>query len=135
MKSLTPALIAVAFVSTTAWAQLPPIITSSQPYQPLTAGTVVPGLVADDTGVLVPLGFTFPYFGQNFTHVMLTTNGVIVPGVASTTTCSTGCLSNALQARHHLHRLLRRWRRARVRHRLDARCVAASERGASRARY
>ena len=94
MKKLAPALFAAALASSTAWAQLPPVIASSQPYQPLTAGTVVSTLNGDDMGVLVPLGFTFPWFGQNYTHVMLNSNGVIVPGTASTTTCSSGCLSN-----------------------------------------
>ena len=36
MKKL--ALIAAALLSTSAWAQLPPIIVSTQTYQPLTAG-------------------------------------------------------------------------------------------------
>ena len=94
MKKLAPALIAAALVSTSAWAQLPPVIVSSQTYQPLTTGTVVAALNGDDMGVLVPLGFTFPYFGQNYTHVMLSSNGVIVPGTAATTTCLSGCLSN-----------------------------------------
>ncbi len=94
MKKLVPALYAAALISSAAWAQLPPIIQTTQPYQPLTTGTVVSGLVCDDCGVLMPLGFTFPYFGTSYTHVMLNSNGHIVLGVASTTTCSTGCLSN-----------------------------------------
>ncbi|MDP1827711.1 MAG: CARDB domain-containing protein [Archangium sp.] len=95
MKTLAPSLLAAALLaSAPAWAQLPPIIQSSQPYQPLTAGTTVAALNGDDMGILVPLGFTFPWFGQNYTHVMLSSNGVIVPGIATTTTCSTGCLSN-----------------------------------------
>ena len=55
---------------------------------------MVAALNGDDMGVLVPLGFTFPYFGQNYTHVMLSSNGVLVLGTASTTTCASGCLSN-----------------------------------------
>lgn len=94
MKKLAPALCAAALISSAAWAQLPPIIASSQPYQPLTGATPLTGLNCDDCGVLVPLGFTFPYFGQNYTHVMVNSNGVIVPGTASTTTCATGCLGN-----------------------------------------
>ena len=94
MKTLAPALIIAALTSSSAWAQLPPLIVSSQPYMPLTAGTRVTGLNGDDQGVLVPLGFTFPYLGQTYTHVMLTTNGVIVPGNVGTTVCNFGCLSN-----------------------------------------
>ncbi|MDP3572851.1 MAG: CARDB domain-containing protein [Archangium sp.] len=95
MKKLAPTLLAAALVSSTAWAQLPPIIASSQPYQPLTAGTVVSALNGDDQGVLVPLGFSFPYFGQSYTHVMLNSNGVLVLGTAATTVCATGCNGNA----------------------------------------
>jgi len=95
LKTLAPVLLAAALASTPAFAQLPPIIISSQPYQPLTAGTRVSSLNGDDQGTLAPLGFTFPYFGQNYTHVMLTSNGVIVLGNVGTTTCSSGCLSNA----------------------------------------
>ena len=94
MKKLAPALVAVALASSTAWAQLPPVIASSQPYQPLTTGTVVTTLNGDDMGVRVPLGFTFPWFGQNYTHVVLNSNGVIIPAVSTTTTCLSGCLSN-----------------------------------------
>ncbi len=92
--ALGTCLLVGALASSPAWAQLPPIITSTQPYQSLTAGSVVPGLNGDDLGVLVPLGFTFPWFGQSYTHVMLSTNGVMIPGLATTTTCASGCLTN-----------------------------------------
>ena len=51
-------------------------------------------LNGDDMGVLVQLGFTFPWFGHNYTQVMLNSNGVIVPVDVGTTTCASGCLSN-----------------------------------------
>ena len=96
MKKLAPALIAAALASTSVWAQLPPIIISSQSYVPLTTGTPVTGLNSDDVGVLVPLGFTFPYFGQSYTHVVLNSNGVLIPATAGTTTCvgTGGCYVN-----------------------------------------
>ncbi len=97
MKTLAPLLLAAALASSSAWAQLPPIIVSNQAYVPLTTGTQVTGLNGDDQGVLVPLGFTFPFLGQNYTHVMLTTNGAVIPGVSTTTTCgvSPACRTNA----------------------------------------
>ena len=91
MKKLAVALLVA---SSTAWAQLPPVIASTQPYQPLTGATVVAALNGDDKGVLVPLGFSFPYFGQSYTHVMLNSNGVLVLGTAVTTTCAIGCNGN-----------------------------------------
>ncbi len=84
-------------LATTASAQLPTVIVSSQPYVSLTGATTINYSDGDDEGVLVPLGFTFPYFGVNYTHVMVNTNGFVLPAVASTTTCQgtfSGCLSN-----------------------------------------
>ncbi len=91
MKKLAVALLVA---SSTAWAQLPPIIASTQPYQPLIGATVVSALNGDDEGVLVPLGFSFPYFGQSYTHVMLNSNGVLVLGTSTTTLCTFGCNNN-----------------------------------------
>ncbi|MFZ5445010.1 MAG: putative Ig domain-containing protein [Myxococcota bacterium] len=93
MKKLST-LLFVALLSAPAWAQLPTVTTSTQPYTPLIGATALSFPSTDDSGVLVPLGFTFPYFGQNYTHVMISTNGVIMLGNASLTTCSTGCLGN-----------------------------------------
>lgn len=71
-------------------AELPVITHKSEPYRPL-VGAADTGLHGDDVGVLLPLGFVFPYFGKNYTHVVVSSNGVVVPAVASTTTCIAGC--------------------------------------------
>jgi subtilase family serine protease len=86
-----------ALVSTSAWAQLPPIVVSTQPYTPLVGaitGTPVirPGSTfdAEDEGfVAITLPFTFTYLGQNYTQVFADTNGFVSLGAA----CTTGCLS------------------------------------------
>lgn len=91
------ALVVAAVASTSAFAQLPPIIVTQQAYQPLTGATTVAFSDGDDEGVLVPLGFTFPYLGQNYTHLVIDSNGLVIPATASTTTCVgafTSCLSN-----------------------------------------
>lgn len=95
MKKLS--LVAALMLASSAWAQLPTVIVSSQPYVPLTGATTVTFTDGDDEGVLVPLGFTFPYFGTNFTHVLIDSNGFVMPAVASTTMCVgafSSCYSN-----------------------------------------
>lgn len=88
------ALVAIALFATPVWAQLPTVINSSQAYAPLAGATTVNFIDGDDEGILVPLGFTFPYFGVNYTHVMINSNGVVIPSQAGGTLCSSGCLSN-----------------------------------------
>ena len=96
-KLCSLALLFAALVSTSAWAQLPTVINSNQPYQPLVGATTVPFVDGDDEGVLIPLGFSFPYLGQSYTHVIVDSNGFIIPAVASTSMCLgafSGCLTN-----------------------------------------
>ncbi|MGV3619770.1 MAG: putative Ig domain-containing protein [Archangium sp.] len=92
-----------ALISTSAFAQLPPITTLTQPYAPLTGATVgvpvgrdVSFYDADDEGVItVPLGFQFPYFGTNYDTAFIDTNGFIMLGNGAGAGCTTGCLSIA----------------------------------------
>ncbi|MDP1828595.1 MAG: putative Ig domain-containing protein [Archangium sp.] len=94
MKKLsTVGLIAVAFASTSAWAQLPPIITTSQPYQSLTGATVLGYSLGQDEGALpITLPFSFPYFGTNYTQVFPSINGFVTFGTGCTSGSS--CYSN-----------------------------------------
>lgn len=79
---------ALALASSSAWAQLPPIITSTQPYQSLTGATVLGYAVGQDEGALaVPIPFSFPYFGTNYTQVFPSINGFLTFG--------TGCVSGS----------------------------------------
>jgi uncharacterized protein (TIGR03382 family) len=96
-KLLVPVACALALTAVSAWAQQLPIITqSTQAYQSLPTSAVVASLDADDEGVNFPLGFSFPYMGQTYTHAMVSTNGIIVLGNASSTLCATsGCFTNS----------------------------------------
>jgi uncharacterized repeat protein (TIGR01451 family) len=94
-------LLAVAALSSSAWAQVPPIIITTQPYVQLTGGTPVTftarGSSADDEGwAQINLPFQFPYFGQNYSTIFLDTNGFLSVGQAcSVGTFSSICYSNA----------------------------------------
>lgn len=81
---------AVLVVAQGAWAQLPSVSYSSQTYQPLVGGTVVTLSSADDGSVLIPLQFSFPFLGANYTQVRVQANGFLTFG----TTCASGCYSN-----------------------------------------
>jgi MYXO-CTERM domain-containing protein len=48
------------------------------PYVPLTGATVANFPTPDDDVLQVPLGFTFEYFGQTYTHVTISTNGALI---------------------------------------------------------
>ncbi len=85
---------AVLAGSAAAFAQLPPIITSSQPYQSLTGATPLAFTAGQDDGALgVPLPFTFTYFGQNYTTAYASINGVLTFTTACNGTSLT-CFSN-----------------------------------------
>lgn len=84
---------ALALASSSAWAQLPPIITSTQPYQSLTGATMLPYVVGQDEGALaVPIPFSFPYFGTNYTQVFPSINGFLTFGTGCTSGSS--CYTN-----------------------------------------
>jgi len=63
----------------------PPI---TQTYVPLSAATIVTLTETDDGFAIIPLGFTFPYYGQSYTTVHANTNGFIAFG--NTALCETG---------------------------------------------
>ncbi|MFO0600080.1 MAG: putative Ig domain-containing protein [Myxococcaceae bacterium] len=81
-------------LSTSALAQVPTVIVSSQPYQPLVGASTLTFSDGDDEGILVPLGFTFPYFGQNYTHAVIDSNGFLMLAVASTSSPCVGAFSS-----------------------------------------
>lgn len=69
---------------------------SSAPYVPLTGAGVMPvplversvSFEVDDEGYFeLPLGFTFPYYGQNFTSVHVDSNGFLYFEPAGSTLC------------------------------------------------
>src|SRR5688500_5604605 len=81
----SPALVAaLALASLTAAAQTytiqPPL---SQTYAPLVGATTVVTSSTDDGYAIVPLGFTFPYYGVNYTTVHVNTNGFLAFGNAA----------------------------------------------------
>ncbi|MGA9522628.1 MAG: CARDB domain-containing protein, partial [Myxococcaceae bacterium] len=53
---------------------------TSQAYVPLAGATDVTGQFGslDDSKITIPLGFSFPYYGNNYTQVTVSTNGVLV---------------------------------------------------------
>lgn len=67
-------------VATTATAQtsVPYFKTQfSAPYLPITGGTVVPFTNNDDSTVQIPIGFTFAFYGVDYTNVYVCTNGAM----------------------------------------------------------
>jgi uncharacterized repeat protein (TIGR01451 family) len=88
-------LLAAVLLSASAWAQVPPIIITSQPYVPLTGATPITftgrGSSNTDEGwAQVNLPFQFPFFGQNYSSFFIDTNGYITLGSA----CSVGSFSS-----------------------------------------
>ncbi len=84
-------LLAVALVvaAGSATAQTYTVMSQSQAYTPISGGTVVTlskrdaagTYTADDEGYFnLPLGFTFPYYGQNYTSVHVDANGFLLFG-------------------------------------------------------
>lgn len=99
MKKALLTAVSLLALSTPALAQVPVFSTSTVTYQPLTAGTAIPYSATcssttqpcfdsiDDSGAVVPLRFSFPYFGANYTSVLVDTNGFIS---FDTVTCTGG---------------------------------------------
>ena len=86
--------VCVFFAASLASAQIYTVQSQALAYTPMTGGTPVPlvarsSFTVDDEGFAnVPLGFTFPYYGQNYTSVHIDTNGFLMFG--SATTCDVG---------------------------------------------
>ncbi|MGV3620761.1 MAG: CARDB domain-containing protein, partial [Archangium sp.] len=95
MKNLRSFAIAlVLFGAASAWAQLPPVIFSSQPYASLTGATQLNFAAdEDDDAITVPLGFQFTYFGTNYSSVSVSTNGVLTFDLSACV--GSGCFTNA----------------------------------------
>lgn len=47
------------------------------PYVPITGGTPVPFFSNDDSTASIPIGFSFPFYGQSYTSVSVGTNGAM----------------------------------------------------------
>ncbi len=80
------------------------ITRTTQPYVPLSTATNVTSQLAatgsfqaaDEGSVIIPLGFSFPFYGNTYTSVVANSNGVLVfndPGVTS-------CVSSNCHANH-----------------------------------
>lgn len=71
--------LAVSLLGANAEAQLYTLNQYSAPFVPLAAGTSVNAQFPsqDDGAITVPLGFSFSYFGQTFTHVNIAVNGFL----------------------------------------------------------
>ena len=90
--------LAVLFAAADAHAQIYVIQQQSQTYAPLSGTGVVTGTItsrgsftADDEGYVdIPLGFSFPYYGQNYTYAHVDTNGFVMLHNGSPTVCRTG---------------------------------------------
>ncbi len=82
-RSLAP----VALLCALAAPALADYAVSSSPmaYAPLTGATPVTMTDPDDGSAVVQLGFTFPYYGVNFTSVLLQANGVLFFSATPTT--------------------------------------------------
>ncbi len=72
------------FVAGAAAAQNYTIQSSSQAYTQMTGGTSLVGFGSnmfaegdDDVSIVIPIGFTFPYYGQTFTKILINTNGLL----------------------------------------------------------
>ncbi len=75
-----PALLAagLGLLASEARAQVPYVqSTFTRPYTPLTGATALTPSSSDDGGGTVPIGFSFPYYGVNYTHVNVGVNGVL----------------------------------------------------------
>ena len=92
MKQISMVLLAGALLADPALAQTPVFSVSTQAYVPLTGGTNVSPADDDEGFVVLPLQFSFPWYGQNYNSIFLHTDGVAVlggpPGTCSGTSGS-----------------------------------------------
>jgi hypothetical protein len=64
-----------------------------------TSGTVIAGLTnQDDTSVSIPIGFSFPFYGQSYTSLFVSSNGLITFGSANTEFTNANMTSDPTQA-------------------------------------
>lgn len=77
-RFVAPLAAALVLVSASALAQVPVFNTSNQPYVSLTGGTTLSFSPSTDDGfALVTLPFAFPWFGANYSQILVDTNGFI----------------------------------------------------------
>ncbi len=85
--------LAALLASAAAQAQLYPFSVSSQPYVSPVGATAITFASSQDSGhETVNLPFSFPYFGQTYTTLVVGTNGVVAFGPACTSASGSGCL-------------------------------------------
>ncbi|MBX5481317.1 MAG: putative Ig domain-containing protein [Myxococcaceae bacterium] len=117
-----------AVVAVDAWAQTNYVVTSTpQPYVPLTGSgvvTITPMMtgggifpVRDEGYYDLPLGFTFPFFGNTYTNVGINSNGLLLFGPTANAACnysngsSTNCNSpSPIPSQSHTpHNMIAPW--------------------------
>ncbi len=86
MRLAAPLLLAASTALAQTYTVQPPI---AQTYAPLVGATAQIVSESDDGFVTIPLGFTFPYYGNNYTAVHANTNGFLAFGT-QTSTCELG---------------------------------------------
>jgi subtilase family serine protease len=78
------------------------VASQSMAYAPLSGGTSLVGTShtatkfspsADDESLVIPLGFSFPYYGQTYSSVMVDTNGLI--SFTTTNACEIGSFGDS----------------------------------------
>ena len=103
------ALVALSAAAQTYTVQ-PPI---SQTYVPLAGATPVTVSEADDGFAIIALGFTFPYYGQNYTTVHVNTNGFLAFGNAAVCETGFGCYNGdaipSTTRSTNIHNLIAPW--------------------------
>ncbi len=93
MKMNRSLILAAVTAAHAAVAQTYTVQSTALPYQPLVGGTNMKSLFTstDDAQIIVPIGFSFPYYGNTYTQVGINSNGFITfdttycrpPGTAS----------------------------------------------------
>ncbi|MBY0435737.1 MAG: hypothetical protein K2U26_16685, partial [Cyclobacteriaceae bacterium] len=101
MRISTLALLLVVFLCLAAHAQRYDYVASSGTFTPITSATALDEIEADDviSSSFIPLGFTFNYFGTNYTQVRVSSNGFISfesPGSLSFNGIADGTASNLI---------------------------------------
>ncbi len=98
-KTIPPAFLALLFGAWPATSTAQPSLLRTeftQTFSPLVGGTAVTFSNYDEDSSLVPIGFSFEYFGQSYDYVNVGTNGGLVPALpcVATSTVGTGCPNN-----------------------------------------
>jgi hypothetical protein len=85
----------------------------SQTYAPLVGATTVTVSSSDDGYVTIPLGFTFPYYGSNYTSVHANANGFLAFGNTAICQTNSGCYNGdaipSTTRTTNIHNLIAPW--------------------------